>query len=114
MQQITIEYNLKKKFYMFFHKARLKYSDINIDVIIIVCWHGRSHRVYINDTLSDQIALKCDVHVPQGSVPSASLYSMYAYPLPLLNIIKINPQYHKCTYADDTQIYIQRKDMLML
>ena len=67
--------------------------------------HDRSHRVCINDTLSDQNALKCGV--PQGSVLGARLYSMYAYPLS--NIIKkYNLQYH--TYADDTQIYMQCKD----
>ena len=67
--------------------------------------HDRSHRVCINDTLSDQNALKCGV--PQGSVLGARMYSMYAYPLS--NIIKKhNLQYH--TYADDTQIYIQCKD----
>ena len=39
--------------------------------------HDRSHRVCINDTLSDQNALKCGV--PQGSVLGTRLCSMYAY-----------------------------------
>ena len=53
--------------------------------------HDRSHRVCINDTLSDQNALKCGV--PQGSFLGARLYSMYVYPLSN-SIKKHNLQYH--------------------
>ena len=74
------------------------------------CWFesyldNRHTKVQINNSLSSSRVLVCGV--PQGSVLSARLYSMFINPIS--NIIKQHGVHYHC-YADDIQIYMQCKD----
>ena len=62
---------------------------------------GRTQRMYINQTYSDDFALPQGV--PQGSCLGALLFTMYASKL--FEVVKSHlPEVH--AYADDTQIYL--------